>query len=140
MRRIVTTLLLILGLLALSAPIESASRERVKASGRKIGTRIVHVKGYTKKNGAKVKAHDRKVSDATPRTTRARDSRGRFVRSADAKRQFMRTSGYPNGRPGYVVDHIRPLACGGDDAPTNMQWQTVAEAKAKDGWERAVCR
>jgi hypothetical protein len=30
-----------------------------------------------------------------------------------------------------VVDHIVPLACGGSDAPSNMQWQNVAEAKAK---------
>jgi hypothetical protein len=41
--------------------------------------------------------------------------------------------------PGYVVDHVYPLACGGADLPTNMQWQTVAEAKAKDKWERKVC-
>jgi hypothetical protein len=34
--------------------------------------------------------------------------------------------------PGYVVDHIIPLKRGGADEPANMQWQTVAEAKAKD--------
>jgi len=34
--------------------------------------------------------------------------------------------------PGYVVDHIVPLKRGGEDAPGNMQWQTAAEAKAKD--------
>ena len=34
--------------------------------------------------------------------------------------------------PGYIVDHIVPLKRGGADAPSNMQWQTVAEAKAKD--------
>jgi hypothetical protein len=33
---------------------------------------------------------------------------------------------------GYVVDHVVPLKGGGADAPANMQWQTVAEAKAKD--------
>ena len=26
--------------------------------------------------------------------------------------------------PGYVVDHVRPLASVGADAPSNMQWQT----------------
>ncbi len=36
---------------------------------------------------------------------------------------------------GYVVDHIKPLACGGPDDFSNMQWQTVKDAKAKDGWE-----
>lgn len=40
---------------------------------------------------------------------------------------------------GYVVDHIKPLACGGEDAPHNMQWQTTQEARAKDKWERGDC-
>jgi hypothetical protein len=42
--------------------------------------------------------------------------------------------------PGYVIDHIKPLACGGADDPSNMQWQTKAEAKAKDAWERRDCQ
>ena len=42
--------------------------------------------------------------------------------------------------PGYVVDHVKPLACGGADAASNMQWQTVAEGKAKDKWERVGCK
>jgi len=33
---------------------------------------------------------------------------------------------------GYVIDHVKPLKGGGEDAPENMQWQTVADAKAKD--------
>jgi hypothetical protein len=70
----------------------------------------------------------------------ARDARGRFVRSEAAKHAFEAQSGYPKGRPGYVVDHIRPLACGGADVPSNMQWQTVAAAKAKDKTERVGCR
>lgn len=40
---------------------------------------------------------------------------------------------------GYVIDHIKPLSCCGPDVPSNMQWQTVAAAKAKDKWERK-CR
>lgn len=47
----------------------------------------------------------------------------------------MEMTGYPRGRPGYVVDHIVPLKRGGDDVPGNMQWQTVEQAKAKDRWE-----
>ena len=41
--------------------------------------------------------------------------------------------------PGYIIDHVKPLACGGEDAASNMQWQTKVEAKAKDGWERKDC-
>jgi hypothetical protein len=40
---------------------------------------------------------------------------------------------------GYVIDHIKPLACGGADDPLNLQWQTREEAKAKDKWERKEC-
>ena len=41
---------------------------------------------------------------------------------------------------GYVIDRIIPPVCGGADDPANMQWQTIAEAKAKDKWERIGCR
>ena len=41
--------------------------------------------------------------------------------------------------PGYRKDHVLPLACGGPDAVSNMQWQTVAAAKAKDRWEVRAC-
>lgn len=64
-----------------------------------------------------------------------RDQNGHTKRSQAAKGAFMRMTGYPHGRPGYVVDHIVALKHGGADAPSNMQWQTVDEAKAKDKWE-----
>jgi hypothetical protein len=69
----------------------------------------------------------------------ARDSRGRIRRSQGARWEFMRATGYPHGRPGYVIDHVVPLACGGADAPSNMQWQTREAAKAKDRVERRGC-
>jgi hypothetical protein len=69
-----------------------------------------------------------------------RDAHGRIVRSGEAKGAFKHATGYPHGRPGYVIDHINPLACGGRDVPSNMQWQTIADAKAKDKHERAGCR
>lgn len=44
-----------------------------------------------------------------------------------------------NGCKGYVIEHIDPLACGGEDEPYNMQWQAKEEAKIKDKWERKNC-
>jgi hypothetical protein len=32
-----------------------------------------------------------------------------------------------------------PLACGGADNTSNMQWQTIAASKAKDKIERKGC-
>lgn len=49
--------------------------------------------------------------------------------------ELKRMTGYPQGRPGYVVDHIVPLARGGADKPSIMQWQTILEAKEKSLWE-----
>jgi hypothetical protein len=60
--------------------------------------------------------------------------------AAEAKRAFMRQAGYPRGRKGYVIDHINPLACGGADDPSNMQWQTIADGKTKDKGERKGCK
>lgn len=66
-------------------------------------------------------------------------------RSASAKAEFRQQQPCPatgnNKGPchGYVIDHIKPLACGGADRPENMQWQTVAAGKAKDKWERKEC-
>lgn len=64
-----------------------------------------------------------------------RDDNGRITRSAAVVRQFKKQTGYSNGRPGYVIDHIIPLKRGGCDSVENMQWQTVEDAKAKDRWE-----
>jgi len=52
---------------------------------------------------------------------------------------FMNNTGYPNGRKGYVVDHITPLCAGGADNIYNMQWQTTKESYAKDIKERQFC-
>ena len=70
-----------------------------------------------------------------------RDRHGRIVRSQTAKNQFKKSHPCPStGRssgacPGYVVDHVKALKRGGADAPSNMQWQTIQDAKAKDKWE-----
>jgi len=71
-----------------------------------------------------------------------RDSHGRIKRSRSAKAAFERqlpcpSTGRTSGRcPGYIVDHVKALECGGADAPSNMQWQTTVDAKAKDKIER----
>ena len=49
---------------------------------------------------------------------------------------------------GWQVDHVVPLACGGVDAPMNMQWLPLAiktcaastGLPCKDRWERIVYR
>ena len=84
------------------------------------------------------------LSSATPSTAAAqrkaagvqRNSHGRIARSSKAKAEFRKRSGYPHGRPGYVIDHVRPLSRGGSDTPGNMQWQTREEGRAKDHIER----
>ena len=73
---------------------------------------------------------------STYSTSSKRDSHGHIVRSSKAREHFMKQTGYPHGRPGYVIDHIKPLSEGGSDEPSNMQWQTKSAAKEKDKWER----
>ena len=67
-----------------------------------------------------------------------RDAHGRIERSGAARAAFKREHPCPATQqpvgpcPGFVIDHVVPLKRGGADAPSNMQWQTVDEAKAKD--------
>jgi hypothetical protein len=67
-------------------------------------------------------------------------------RSHAAKAAFQRETPCPatgatrGGCPGHVIDHVVPLCAGGPDAPTNMQWQTVDDAKVKDREEAKLCR
>jgi 5-methylcytosine-specific restriction endonuclease McrA len=42
--------------------------------------------------------------------------------------------------PGYQVDHVMPLKCGGADRPDNMQWLTIADHKDKTRREARICR
>lgn len=119
------------------------------------GSKTIKVKSYYRKDGTYVPSHYRSASHSktssympshssksyTP-TVKSykptshpgvqRDSKGHIKRSSSARKEFMKQTGYPNGRPGYVIDHIVPLKRGGADSPENMQWQTIEEAKAKD--------
>lgn len=73
---------------------------------------------------------------ATPPPHRSSSAVAAFKRD-----QLCPSTGEPRGPcPGYVVDHITPLCAGGADAPSNMQWQTVADAKVKDRDEGKTCR
>lgn len=58
-------------------------------------------------------------------------------RSATPRNHFIKAHPLPKGllRDTMVVDHIIPLACGGPDDPSNMQWQTRGAGKKKDRWE-----
>lgn len=58
------------------------------------------------------------------------------IRSAATVHKFWRMTGRPFGWSGHVVDHICPLACGGADSTSNMQWQDVASGRGKDRIER----
>ena len=68
------------------------------------------------------------------------------VRAPAARIAFMKVNPCPaNGKPrgvcpGYVVDHIKPMCAGGANAPHNMQWLTIADAKIKDADKRRQCR
>jgi hypothetical protein len=88
-------------------------------------------------------ASSRGTSHAATHQSRAysgvrRDAHGRIARDPHAKEAFRKTHPCPStGKtygacPGWVVDHVQALKHGGADAPSNMQWQTRAAAKAKD--------
>lgn len=68
-----------------------------------------------------------------------------YIRSKKVLRSFVNQQACPATGlhrlpcPGYVIDHIKTLACGGADAVENLQWQTREEAKAKDRWELKEC-
>lgn len=160
-RLLVAGLALTSGLLAAATSAADAQRRGGGRSGRSsysrsTSSRSYHapayraprVRAYRPRVSTGVRIRTTRARSYTPRTSRApsyiaggspRDSRGRIRRSRSARQAFERQTGYPRGRPGYVIDHVQPLACGGADAPSNMQWQTRAEARAKDRTERIGC-
>src|SRR5439155_18862724 len=136
--RIRTCLLLITALLLL--PILSEAQKGHSSSSRSSRSSTTHASSKSKNSSAKVSK-----SSASGKTTRSiprkssvasRAANGKILRSAAVRKEFMKQTGYARGRKGYVVDHVVPLECGGADVPSNMQWQTVHDAKIKDRTER----
>jgi hypothetical protein len=64
-------------------------------------------------------------------------------RSASVEHEFQLTHpcpGLTSGLcPAWVKYYIVPLAGGGLDAISNLPWQTIRDAKAKDKWETKGC-
>lgn len=78
-----------------------------------------------------------------------RDEQGRIVRSAAVLRAFKAewpcpsTGSRVGACPGWSIDHVIPLACGGKDAVYNLQWlpdeaKSASTEIAKDRFERKV--
>jgi hypothetical protein len=74
------------------------------------------------------------LADAAPR--RSHLEKLRFVRAHPCPATGQRSTSCK----GYIIDHINPICAGGPDRASNMQWQAIADAKAKDRLERRMCR
>ena len=74
----------------------------------------------------------------------ARDPDGSIRRSALVINDFKRihpcpATGKSDECPGWSIDHVIPLACGGCDSIHNMQWlPTGYKVNGKDRWERKI--
>jgi hypothetical protein len=103
------------------------------------GARTSSSRSTTSRSTRAAKAKARLAPRSTTKCTScARDSRGRIARSATARHAFQKSHPCPStGKTsgackGYLIDHVVLLKRGGADSPSNMQWQTVQAAKAKD--------
>jgi hypothetical protein len=77
---------------------------------------------------------------ASPHSAEAKQIRSRAAIYQFRKHHPCPATGNEQGAcPGYIIDHINALTCGGPDTPDNMQWQTKVNAKLKDRWERIGC-
>ena len=78
----------------------------------------------------------------------ARDAEGRIARRMDVVAAFRSlypcpsTWEYAGACPAWAVDHVIPLAVGGCDAVSNLQWLPLnlksCTGACKDRWERDV--
>lgn len=155
-------------LIFLPPPASGSSHHRSSShyTAHSSSSKPVHVRSFRRKNGTVVHSYDRALPGTKTQRSRTHiysyrystrhrystihsteySSTHRTVRSEAAKRLFELEhpcpgTGLRTGKcQGYIIDHVIPLACGGTDATSNMQWQTVAEAKAKDKVERIGCK
>ena len=78
-----------------------------------------------------------------------RDASGQIIRSSAVIRAFRKAHPCPvtnltvGACPGWSIDHVLPLVCGGCDLITNLQWlpntiKSCAGAQCKDRWEQKV--
>lgn len=78
-----------------------------------------------------------------------RNTDGSIHRSTKVKYDFQHTWPCPatnnvdGACPGWSIDHVIPLACGGCDSVENMQWlknsiKSCAGKDCKDRWERKI--
>lgn len=95
--------------------------------------------------GPAIAATDARICGTGPQ----RDPDGRIHRSRDVLRDYQSihpcpSTGLTTGKcPGWALDHVVPLACGGCDAIINLQWmklaiKSCAGRDCKDRWERAI--
>lgn len=74
-------------------------------------------------------------------TCRARDKSGELVRSQSRREEFLlETTGSRKTPPGFCVDHVVPLVCGGCDVPSNMALMKCTEMRVKDDAMRVRSR
>src|SRR5262249_23482522 len=116
--------------------LHSSSRSSSKSSSKSTSSKAPRTAHFSIRGTKTPKSSTVSSSNRRKSTVAARNANGRIQRSASARAEFMKRSGYPQGRKGYVVDHIIPLECGGADVPSNMQWQTGEGGKIKDRSER----
>lgn len=78
-----------------------------------------------------------------------RDAEGNTLRSSKVIAAFRKqwacpeTKKFTGACPGWAIDHVIPLACGGRDAVWNMQWlptqaKSAQGAFSKDHFERRI--
>lgn len=78
-----------------------------------------------------------------------RDANGKIMRSTAVRNSFQKnhpcpSTGQTTGAcPGWQMNHVIPLACGGCDAVSNLDWmpitiKTCAEPHCRDRFERKI--